>query len=429
MAMRVGKGLGAGSLLVVAGLVTAVGAYRSHASSTKILLEASFEAVSSTRELDAVAAQLAASKRIPAAKSLEKWHKETTDQEVKETLKPLFECFKDYQCDQKQVGVLMDAARTLFRTRLARSWEDKKRSEQKSDLLVGIGAFLTILGAALALFFGAQRTPGRSPKLADLSREEVEDLLKKRSADLYSAHLKGWETDRFAAFGEVAAGLSHGLKTPLASIRAAAQVAGRKLGDDHPALAQVQDIIAQTDELTEQVRRFLQVTGSGTLLPVSIPASKIVDALREKYGHSAKEKGLELEATVDGDLGNLSVDLGLLTLALSNLVENALAASPRGSKVSILARSAAPPSRVGTEGDAPDRKHWVEVAVEDEGPGISESVASGGDVKSTKPTGTGLGLAIARRIVSRHGGALICGESAKGGASVRAVLPVDEETD
>jgi signal transduction histidine kinase len=114
-------------------------------------------------------------------------------------------------------------------------------------------------------------------------------------------------------------------------------------------------------------------------------------------------QGLERLPDVDGDPGQLRQ-------VFVNLLSNAVhAAGPRGRV------------RVVDAGPGAD----VAVAVEDDGPGVEESVRARlfEPLVTTKPTGIGLGLSLVRRIAERHGGSVSYEPRREGGARFTIRLP------
>lgn len=123
----------------------------------------------------------------------------------------------------------------------------------------------------------------------------------------------------------------------------------------------------------------------------------------------------EFEMSVDYDAEFVWADPDKLSFVLRALLENAVEAMPPPSipRVRLTASAAATPD-------------WIEIAVEDAGPGFMQElqlIATEAFV-TTKDAGTGLGLAIAKKYVEAHGGSLSLGRSADmGGACVRLLLP------
>ncbi|HET7585327.1 MAG TPA: ATP-binding protein [Gemmatimonadaceae bacterium] len=107
----------------------------------------------------------------------------------------------------------------------------------------------------------------------------------------------------------------------------------------------------------------------------------------------------------------LQADADQLEQLLINLVQNAVDASlESGGTVSLTAR---------VDG------RWVEIAVEDEGPGVADATSLFVPFFTTKPNGSGIGLALSRQIAEAHGGTIALGNRpGRRGASARVRLPL-----
>ena len=151
-------------------------------------------------------------------------------------------------------------------------------------------------------------------------------------------------------------------------------------------------------------------------------AVDLSDVLEEAYarweGHAAAmgvhlSKSLRCEASLDGD----PLLLGRL---FDNLLDNALAHTPRDGAVD-LAMTASPPGRCA-------------VAITDSGPGIPatlrpvvfERFARGDSSRSRRTGGAGLGLSICAAIVSAHKGTIAIDDDYVGGTRIVVRLPVTE---
>ncbi|MFX0546370.1 ATP-binding protein [Roseovarius sp. S1116L3] len=200
--------------------------------------------------------------------------------------------------------------------------------------------------------------------------------------------------EREKAFTSFAA---HELKTPLAGIKTQAQVAAMASDDATRAgaLARIQQGVDRTDRMVRQLLSLASVDSSegGERTPVDVAAvlRDVVEDLSRQA--AAKEVAVEIEAE---GRDTIQSDPVLLTAALRNVIENAIAMTPRGSRVDIT---------LGAAGDG------LRIQVMDGGPGIAEADRAHVTDRffrgsGARANGSGLGLAIARTAVERLGGHL-----------------------
>ena len=216
--------------------------------------------------------------------------------------------------------------------------------------------------------------------------------------------------------------VSHNLRTPLASIRAAA--ATLRAPDVELDATDRRDLLDTVVEETERLERLVSKTldlgkiRAGALEPEreTIEIGELVAAAIRRLRPLARAHIVRVD--VDRSLPPVSVDVAMIEEVFMNLLENALRFGPPGSEITVSARFAS---------GAPAGS--IEVSVADHGPGVlpedrtrifedfvrADSRADSG--------GTGLGLAIARALVTAHGGQLSVGETSGGGATFRFVLP------
>ncbi|MFO1018245.1 MAG: DUF4118 domain-containing protein [Hyphomonadaceae bacterium] len=209
--------------------------------------------------------------------------------------------------------------------------------------------------------------------------------------------------ERFKA--ELLAGVSHDLRTPLATIVFTLQSL-QKLADDHGAEARAELLdLAEREarrlsELVETLLSASRMEAGQTpvrLEPVSV--SEIVSA-------ALAEVSVDTVVSVADDLPLVAADSALATRALANVLSNA-AKYGGGALVSISARV---------------DNHNVLVEVGDRGPGLGdeperlfEKFVRGADTDGRAP-GLGLGLALARTFMESQRGALIAANREGGGA-------------
>jgi two-component system sensor histidine kinase CreC len=197
--------------------------------------------------------------------------------------------------------------------------------------------------------------------------------------------------------------LTHELKSPVAAIRGA----GELLQDDLPAADRAEfatQVVQQTERLQRLIDRLLELSkleqrqhaeGSAPVALLDCAAA----ALAHTQGRAA-QRGVALELTGQGHSGPWEAEL--ITLAIGNLLDNAIDFAPAGSTV-----------RVELDG--------ATVAVQDAGPGVPDyalprlgerffTTARPGGERS----GSGLGLAIVQRVMVLHGGQMQVRNTAPG---------------
>jgi two-component system, OmpR family, sensor kinase len=210
---------------------------------------------------------------------------------------------------------------------------------------------------------------------------------------------------------------AHELRTPLAALRAQAQVA-RGSTDDAERRRALDKVIAGCDRASHLVAQLLTLA---RLEPSEFHAQRTSRDLRSVLQHTiaelapiAFEKGIELELD-DGPGVTILGDGRLLDILFRNLIDNAVRYGPPRSRVHI-----------GVD----QNRHHVLVTVADEGPGIpvAEREKLGRRfhrLAGADATGTGLGLSIAQRIGELHGASITFGETATGvGLVVKVVFPM-----
>lgn len=202
---------------------------------------------------------------------------------------------------------------------------------------------------------------------------------------------------------------AHELKTPLAGLKTQAQVAlASQDGDVHEnALRQIAAGVDRTSRLVRQLLDLSSVEASDRAPNAS--SIRIADIVRRIAADMPSENA---RISIGGDLeASQSTDAVLLTLAIRNLIENALLHS-QGTV------------QVGIAQDA----HHLRVSVEDDGPGISEDELPRVTERffrgrSKSPTGSGLGLAIVKEAASRLDGRLVFENRLPSGLRATLELP------
>ncbi|HTF36445.1 MAG TPA: HAMP domain-containing sensor histidine kinase [Myxococcota bacterium] len=230
--------------------------------------------------------------------------------------------------------------------------------------------------------------------------------------------------DRLATVGQLASGIAHELGTPLNVIsgHAAMIASGEVLSE--PEIRETACVIhEQTGRMAGILRQLLDFARRKS---TERSAADLVKLARETVAFLeplAAKRGVLVDF-VDRELVvPAQVGTGQIEQVLTNLVMNAIQASPQGAtvQVGVMTRRLAP-----REGDGSERR-WVCVEVRDRGQGIPEDARARifDPFFTTKPIGegTGLGLSVAYGIVADHGGWIDVASEAGRGSIFTVWLP------
>lgn len=223
--------------------------------------------------------------------------------------------------------------------------------------------------------------------------------------------------ERLAVVGELAAGMAHEIRNPLASIVASVDLldleAGRPVGHEGQVLLGV--LKKEAKRINQLLTDFLKFARPRPLRLCRTDVNAILRGVGELARTHPKNGGrVVVREALDTSLPVIEADADLLEQALLNIAINALEAMPQGGELSLLTTAAAPASDDG-----------VEIAIVDTGTGISEQERQRifEPFHTTKPDGTGLGLAITYRVVEQHGGSIAVDSRPGAGTTVRVRLP------
>ncbi len=218
----------------------------------------------------------------------------------------------------------------------------------------------------------------------------------------------------------MAAMIAHEIKNPLAGITGAAQLLSMGLG---AADREMTDLIVEESRrinaLLEQVEQF------GNLRPPALRPVNLHDVLDRARKSAAVGFGahMAIEERYDPSLPPALADADQLLQLFQNLLRNAAQAQPEGGR--IVLRTYYETSLRLRRPDGSIAALPLQVAIEDDGPGIAPEIAQAvfEPFVSGRENGTGLGLALASKIVTEHGGWLSV-ESQPGRTVFRVSLPV-----
>jgi PAS domain S-box-containing protein len=218
------------------------------------------------------------------------------------------------------------------------------------------------------------------------------------------------QQEALAQLGKMAAVVAHEVRNPLAGIRGAVQVIGRRLPRDSPETAVIDEIVSRIDTLNDIVQDLLLFARPRPLELARVRLRQVVDESIALLREDPRFAGVRVETTVED--ATILADPGQLKLVLINLVVNAMQAMGQQGVVRVASH------RRG------DRQ---EILVIDNGPGIPADVREHlfEPFYTTKSRGTGLGLATAHRIVASHRGEIRLECPPGGGTTAIVTLPCE----
>lgn len=220
--------------------------------------------------------------------------------------------------------------------------------------------------------------------------------------------------EQLAAVGQLAAGVAHEVRNPLTGIKFLIEGA---LRTEHPTLLTGEDLRLIRQEIV-RIERTIQGLLDFARMPSPTRRPHDLRVLVAEAAGLARSRAERKSVAVLVELPEIpvpvSVDRDQMLSLLTNLLFNALDATPPGGEVGVGVS-------VGQAG-------MMKVEVTDTGPGIDPAIAARlfTPFATTKSTGTGLGLTVARRVARDHNGTLTAANRTEGGAVFTLELPTGE---
>ncbi len=245
------------------------------------------------------------------------------------------------------------------------------------------------------------------------SHETLQQEVRRLRRELASKNRQLERKKRLAALGEMAAGLAHEIRNPLAGIQLYATMLKREL-KDIPKLQIVADkIVVGVRMLETLVSNVLALTH--TIEPKFKEADlvEIVNTVVDLLHSQIREHKVAVYVNAPAKL-KLICDPEMIKRAFMNLVKNAIEACDENGSVFIDVYSA---------------KKWAVVKVADTGPGIDEDIMDKifNPFFTTKDSGSGLGLSIVHRIIEAHSGEITLERAETKGALFTVRIPLDRK--
>ncbi len=224
------------------------------------------------------------------------------------------------------------------------------------------------------------------------------------------------QQDRLAAVGELAAGLAHEIRNPLAAIRGSVQELESNLGNQDVAGALVSIATREADQLNEIVSGFLDFAGYHPNRKERFEVNELLAEVVELLERDPKTPDtVAIESVSGAPPCEIEADRSQIKQTMLNIGKNAVEAMPGGGKLVI-------------EDAFDSEQKFVSISFVDQGEGIApENLDTVFEpFYSSKADGVGMGLAVVHKIITAHGGNVKI-ESQQGvGTVVVVTLPIPQ---
>ena len=235
------------------------------------------------------------------------------------------------------------------------------------------------------------------------------------------------QVERDAAWGEVARRMAHEIKNPLTPIQLSAERLRHKCMDkmDEESAKILErsthTIIQQVSAMKEMVKAFSEYARMPKMDLEPLDLNELVNEVLDLYQDNDNISHIYLN--LDSGLPVIEADAARLRQLVINVIKNAIETTSEktvSSKENCIV--------INTRQVHDTSKPFVELSVQDSGPGIPEDMLNRlfEPYVTSKPKGTGLGLAIVKKIVEEHGGIVWAENISGGGAAIIMRLPVPE---
>jgi signal transduction histidine kinase len=221
--------------------------------------------------------------------------------------------------------------------------------------------------------------------------------------------------------------ISHELRSPLARLNVALELARQRSGPD--ARSALDRIDRETNRLNELIQALLTIArldgGDISIRKEPVPLQELIREIAKDAAFESQHRGCQVSVIITDECEVLGSPR-LLHSALENVVRNAIRYTQEGTSVEIRLEKAESHNSTGLE---------AVVRVTDSGPGVPENTLDKlfqpfyriDDARGRQTGGVGLGLAITEKAVLLHGGTVRAANRPQGGLMIEIRLPLFPE--
>jgi signal transduction histidine kinase len=243
--------------------------------------------------------------------------------------------------------------------------------------------------------------------------------LVKQEAEEYDQKLIQ-RADRMASIGELASGIAHEIRNPLAGIQGAIQILAAEFPKEDPRKQVADEIQKQIYKLERLVKDLLNFVKPVPKNYLPTDMNQLVDKVLSFFiTQRGKTEDMKIERKLSSSLPKTMIDPSSMEQAFLNIILNAQNAMPKGGSFTVSTGVLLQSKDDGKE------VHKVQIIFEDTGVGIPAENLNKifNPFFSTRSDGTGLGLSITKNIVEQHGGKIEVTSQVNAGTKFIITLP------
>ena len=243
--------------------------------------------------------------------------------------------------------------------------------------------------------------------------------------------------DRLMALGQMAAGMAHEIRNPLAGIEITVDLIKRKTRSKMPDLDEyLSSVVEEVRRLNKTVTDCLEFVRPLELELEPAEIGTLLDEVFASPGLAGDLSRVEVRREMDDAIPSVFLDLHRMRQVLSNLISNACQAMSSGGVLTVRTSTApaymapvvAKIGKTASKRPVPfnDFDRYAVISIADTGRGIAPEILDKifHPFFTTKITGSGIGLAIAQKIVDSHGGVIDVESSVDEGTTFHVRLPL-----
>ena len=224
--------------------------------------------------------------------------------------------------------------------------------------------------------------------------------------------------EHLATLGELAAGVAHEIRNPLAGIAGAIEIITKDFPKDHPDREVLEDLRQEVRRIEKTLNELLVYARPK---PPQLGETDLKETIARTLQLARQQTGnrkVDFSIQISPQIPRFMADSEQIHQVLLNLVLNAIQSIEKEGKITLEAAL--------QDGDGLSRLGYVVIGVTDTGQGIplDQLTRIFRPFYTTKRGGTGLGLSLCRRIIDAHGGTLLAESELRKGSRFTIRLPL-----